>query len=129
MRTPFSRHGDAAPRHGLAPLNEHEVAMHALKQAWERFRLLPMAVQVFSWVAMGLLVPALIPGSENGDTDTAAARLPTSIERATTTSSTTSSTTSTPSTTAAPTTTASSADQLASDAVSVPRSSTATPSR
>ncbi len=101
--------------------------MHALKQAWSRFRSLPMAAQVASWVAMGLLVLSLVPGSDNRDTDSAAARLPTpkrattTETEANTTSSTTSSTTSTTSTTAATTTTASSPDQLAGDAVSVTR--------
>jgi micrococcal nuclease len=103
--------------------------MQVVKQSWRRFRSLPTAAQVITWVVLAVLVIGLIGGSEDPDIDTAAVERPTTTSEATTTteaettttSTTTSTSTSTPATTAAPTTTSTAPAQPAGDVVSVTR--------
>jgi micrococcal nuclease len=99
--------------------------MQVVKQGWRRFRSLPTAAQVVTWVVLAVLVIGLIGGSEDPDIDTAAVERPTTTtEPATTTeaeTTTTSTTTSTTATTAAPTTTSTAPAQPPGDVVSVTR--------
>jgi hypothetical protein len=100
--------------------------MQVVNQGWRRFRSLPTAAQVATWVVLAVLVIGLIGGSEDPDIDTAAVERPTTTttEPTTTTeaeTTTTSTTTSTTAITAAPATTSTAAAQPAGDVVSVTR--------
>jgi micrococcal nuclease len=99
--------------------------MQFVKQGWRRFRSLPTAAQVVTWVVLAVLVIGLIGESEDPDIDTAAVERPTTTTEPTTTTAaettTTSTTTSTTVTTAAPTTTSTAPTPPAGDVVSVTR--------
>jgi micrococcal nuclease len=99
--------------------------MQVVNQGWRRFRSLPTAAQVVTWVVLAVLVIGLIGGSEDPDIDTAAVERPTTTTQPTTTTeaetTTTSTTTSTTATTAVPTTASTAPAQPAGDMVSVTR--------